>query len=85
MFSDHLKYQMLRDWAEFQVWRPDKTSSCHCRLGPFATRREPLLKANACLAPGRPPPAGGESAPPREASFCCNPSDHKAKCTGSCH
>lgn len=29
MFSDHLKYQVMRDWPEFQPWRPDKTSSCH--------------------------------------------------------
>lgn len=24
----HLKYQVWRDWPEFQCWRPDKTASC---------------------------------------------------------
>lgn len=54
-------------------------------LGPFAKRREPLLSASTCLAPGPPPPVGGEPAPPKEASFHCNPGDHKAKCIGPWH
>lgn len=54
-------------------------------LGPFTKRREPLLSASICLAPDPPPAAGGESAPPKEASSHCSPGDHKAKYIGPWH
>lgn len=41
-----------------------------------------MLPASARLAPGPPPPSGGESAPPKEASFHCSPGDHRAKGVG---
>lgn len=64
-----LKISSVERLTRISVLEARQNSLMSHLLGPFAKRREPLLSASTCLAPGPPPPVGGETVPQKKPVF----------------